>query len=313
MNSFFGADTEALRDYAQRVQTGSGRLLELRAGLTSQVASVDWVGPDADAFRNDFSGRISALFDQVGSELERRRTDLDIHAEEQDEASGVDSAGSGSGGGDGAGSGDRSFGDTLGDLLSNPLTALGSTVSAVGGAAGAAWKAFKQGRSLLSLHSAMNTLGPAAQSAQTFIRSGMVDDAAGFLGKLGGVGRFLGGAGGVLGIVGGVSDMISPPHDGWRGIGDRIAGGLSVVGGAGGLAVALGAGAALGPVGLGVVALAGVGAGLWAAGNAVYDNWDSITSFAGDVGGHVSDFVSDAGDAVGGAVDAVGGFLGGLF
>lgn len=308
MSGFFGADTEALRDYAQRVQTGSGRLVELRDGLSSQLASVAWVGPDADAFRDDFAGRVSALFDQVGSDLQRRRTELATHAEEQDEVSSV----GGEGGGESSG-GDRSFGDLLGDLLSNPLTALGSTLSAVGGAAGAAWKAFKQGRSLLALHTAMNTLGDAAQSAQTFIRSGMIDDAAGFLGKLGGVARFLGGAGGVLGIVGGISDMISPPHDGWRGVGDRIAGGLSVVGGAGGMAVALGAGAMLGPVGLGVVAAAGIGAGLWAAGNAIYDNWDSITAFAGDVGGHVSDFVSDAGDVVGGAADAVGDFVGGLF
>ena len=304
MNGFFGADTGALRDYAQRVQTGSGRLLELRSSLATQVGSVEWIGPDADAFRSDFSSRISALFDQIGGDLDRRRADLETHAEEQDEASGVDGGGGG---------GDRSFGDLLGDLLSNPLTAVGSTIASVAGAGGALWKMFKQSRNLMNLRTAMNTLGDAAQSAQTFLRGGMVDDAAGFLGKLGGVGRFLGGAGGVLGIAGGISDMINPPHDGWRGVGDRIAGGLSVVSGAGGLAVALGAGAALGPVGLGVVAVAGVGAGLWAAGNAIYDNWDSITNFAGDVGGHVSDFVSDAGDVVGGAVDAVGGFLGGLF
>ena len=304
MNGFFGADTGALRDYAQRVQTGSGRLLELRSSLATQVGSVEWIGPDADAFRSDFSSRISALFDQIGGDLDRRRADLETHAEEQDEASGVDGGGGG---------GDRSFGDLLGDLLSNPLTAVGSTIASVAGAGGALWKMFKQSRNLMNLRTAMNTLGDAAQSAQAFLRGGMVEDAAGFLGKLGGVGRFLGGAGGVLGIVGGISDMINPPHDGWRGVGDRIAGGLSVVGGAGGLAVALGAGAALGPVGLGVVAVAGVGAGLWAAGNAIYDNWDSITSFAGDVGGHVSDFVSDAGDVVGGAVDAVSGFVGGLF
>ncbi|UQN28178.1 hypothetical protein [Brachybacterium kimchii] len=190
---------------------------------------------------------------------------------------------------------------------------MAGTLKDVIGAGGKAWKAFKQGRSLMNLRAAMNTLGPAAESAQTFIRSGMVDDAAGFLGKLGTAGKFLGGAGGVLGIVGGISDMINPAHGGWRGVGDRVAGGLSVIGGAGGLAVALGAGAALGPVGLGVVAVAGVGAGLWAAGNAIVDNWDSISSFAGDVGGHVSDFVSDAGDAIGGAADAVGDFVGGLF
>lgn len=309
MSGFFGADTATLRDYAQRVQADTGRLLELRDGLSAQIASVTWTGPDADAFRDDFAGRVSALFDRVGGDLDRRRADLDAHAEAQDAASGVGTGG-GSGGG---GTGDRPFGDLLGDLLANPLTAVAGTLSAVGGAGGAAWKAFRQGRSLLSLHTAANTVGDAARSAQTFLRSGMLEDAAGFLGRLGGVGRFLGAAGGVLGIAGGLSDMIDPPHDGWRGVGDRIAGGLGVVGGAGGLALALGAGAMLGPVGLGVVAVAGVGAGLWAAGNAVYDNWDSITSFVGDVGGHVSDFVSDAGDVVGGAVDAVGDLVGGLF
>lgn len=309
MSGFFGADTAALRDYAQRVQAGSGRLLELRDELSAQLSSVAWVGPDANAFRDDFSGRVSGLFEQVGADLQRRRTELESHADEQDEASGT----GGDGGGGSGVDGDRSFNDLLGDLLANPLTAIAGTVASVTSAVGSTIEAFKQGRSLLALRTAMDTLGDAALSAQTFIRAGMVDNAVGFLGKFGSVGRFLGGAGGVLGIVSGISDMIDPPHDGWRGVGDRIAGGLGVIGGAGGVAVALGAGAMLGPVGLGVVAAAGIGAGLWAAGNAIYDNWDSITSFVGDVGGHVSDFVSDAGDVVGGAIDAVGDFLGGIF
>lgn len=36
-----------------------------------------------------------------------------------------------------------------------------------------------------------------------------------------------------LGIVGGIHDMFSPDHEGWRGVGDRFAGGLGVVGAAG--------------------------------------------------------------------------------
>lgn len=83
MNGFFGADTVALRDYAQRVQTGSGRLLELRSGLAAQIGSVEWIGADAETFRNDFSSRVSALFDQVGGELERRRADLDTLTDEE--------------------------------------------------------------------------------------------------------------------------------------------------------------------------------------------------------------------------------------
>lgn len=305
MSGFYGADTAALRGHAVRVQTGSTRLEELRATLSAQIGAVDWIGPDAEAFRDDFTSRVSGLFTQVTSGLDGRRGELDQHAEEQDQASDT--------GSDGGGGGDRSFGDLLGDLLANPLTSVLATGASVLSAGAALWEGFKQGRNLLALRQALAATGPAAQAAQTFIRSGMVDDAAGLLGKLGTAGRFLGGAGGVLSIASGISDMINPPHDGWRGVGDRVAGGLSVVSGAGGLAIALGAGAALGPVGLGVVAVAGIGAGLWAAGNAIYDNWDSITGFASDVGGTVSDFASDVGDTVSGAADAVGDFVGGLF
>ncbi|GAA1490862.1 WXG100 family type VII secretion target [Brachybacterium sacelli] len=303
MSGFFGADTEALREHADRIRTGSGRLEDLRDTLSSQVSSVEWVGPDADTFRDDFTGRVSGLFDRAAADLDARRTDLEQHAEEQDQVS--EPGGEGGGGG-----GDGSFGDALSDLLANPLTSVLSTGLTTTLAGLSVWEGIKQGRNLVALRQAMNTAGDAARSAQTFIRSGMVDDAAGMLGKLGTAGRFLGGAGGVFSIASGISDMVNPPHDGWRGVGDRVAGGLSVVSGAGGLAVALGAGAALGPVGLGVVAAAGIGAGLWAAGNAIYDNWDSITSFAGDAAGAVGDFASDAGDAVGEAADAVGDAVG---
>lgn len=313
MNDFFGADTDALRALAGRVRTGTRRLQELQDELHGAVTSVEWTGPDADAFRGDFSGRVTALLARAGDGLAGRHAQLDTHAEEQDAASAASADGGTDAGGGTGGDGERSFQASLRDLLTNPVTAVASTLTTLGLTGADLWKGFKQGRNLLNLRTALGTLGPAAESAQTFLRNGMVDDAVGFLGKLGGVGKFLGAAGGVLGIVGGISDMIDPPHDGWRGVGDRIAGGLGVIGGAGGIAVALGAGAMLGPVGLGVVAAAGLGAGLWAAGNAIVDNWDSITSFVGDVGGHVTDFVSDAGDAIGGAVGAVGDFVGGLF
>lgn len=331
MSDFFGADTAALRDHAERVRAGSGRLADLRAQLASRVHSVEWVGPDAEAFRDEFTGRVSGLFARAAEELDSQHAQLMGHAEEQDHASGRGGAvgggtvgGATGSGGAGGGAGGGSFQGALTDFLANPLTGVIGAAGAVGSAGGALWQGFKQWRNLSNLSLAMDTAGDAARSAQAFIRSGMVDDAAGFLGGLGRAGRFLGAAGGIFAIGTGISDMINPPHDGWRGVGDRVAGGLSVVGGAGGLAVALGAGAMLGPVGIGVVAAAGIGAGLWAAGNAIYDNWDSITGFVGDVGGTVSDFVGDAGDvvseatdvvgdAIGDAAGAVGDFVGGIF
>lgn len=298
MAGFYGADTEQLRSFQERVQSGGSRLTDMASQLSSTVLSVEWIGPDADSFRNDFSGRVNSLFDAADGLLNTRRTELGEHADEQDEVS--DPA-------------DGSFLDSLEDLLANPLTALASTLKDIGSAGAKLWQAFKQGRSLLSLAQAVRAGGPAAQAAQAFIRSGMLDDAAGFFGKLGSVGRFGGGALGLFSIYSGISDMINPPHDGWRGAGDRVAGFLGAVGGAGSLAVMLGAGAALGPVGLGIVAGAGAVAALWTAGNAIYDNWDSITGAVSDFGGAVSDFASDAGDAISGAVDGVGDFIGGLF
>lgn len=306
MNTFLGADTAALREHAQRVVAGSGRLGELHATLTSTVDSVPWEGPDAEAFRADFASRVGGMLGSVRDELGGRAQDLRAEADEQDEVSDGDDGG-GAGGGGTAGGGR----DPLdGGLLDNPLTRVIETVKAIGTAGGKVYGAFKTGRSLVDLARAARTVGDAARSAEVFIRGSMIDEAAGFLGKLGTVGKFGGGALGVLGIVGGISDMISPPHDGWRGVGDRVAGGLSVVGGAGGLAVALGGAAMLGPVGLGVVAAAGVGAALWTAGNLIYDNREAIADFAGNAGETVKDFAGDVKDAAGGVKDFVGGLFG---
>lgn len=310
MAGFLGADTDALRTFAERATTGGDRLGELCETLTSTVGAVEWVGPDAEAFRSDFTSRAVSAFTAAQDALGARGQEADAHAEEQDRTSEGDDAS----GGDGASKGEGGVWDPLsGGLADNPLTHVLETIKAAATAGGKVWGAFKQMRSLADLARAIDVGGDAAMSAQAFIRSGMIDDAAGFLGKLGTVGKIGGGALGVLGIVSGVQSMIDPEHDGWRGVGDRIAGGLSVVGGAGGLAVALGAGAMLGPVGLGVVAVAGAGAALWTLGNAVYDNWDSITEFAGNAVDTVKDFGSDVVDTVGDVVGGVSDFVGGLF
>lgn len=298
MSGFYGADTEQLRSFGDQVNSGATRLSDMASQLASQVMSVEWVGSDADSFRDDFSARVSGLFESAQELMNGRRQEVGKHADEQDEAS--DPA-------------DGSFMDALGDLLENPLTKVGEVLKSVGTAAGKLWGAFKQGRSLVNLYNAMKAGGAAAESAQAFIRSGMVDDAIGFMGKLGKFGKFAGGALGALGIYSGISDMINPPHDGWRGVGDRAAGFLGAVSGAGSLAVMLGAGAALGPVGLGIIAGAGAVSALWAAGNAIYDNREAIGQFFSDAGGAVKDFAKSAGEVVSGAVDGVKDFIGGIF
>jgi len=155
---------------------------------------------------------------------------------------------------------------------------------------------------------------------------------AGDMGKIGAAvgkfGRFAGPALAPFAIAGGIHDMISPEHSGARGVGDRIAGGLSVIGGGGTLLMA--AGLLTNPVGIGIVVGAGVVAGAWALGNMVADSaWGKaaghwIANTASDAwngASHaVSSVVKDAGSVVSGAVDGAKKFfsnpvksLGGLF
>ncbi|MGO4434273.1 hypothetical protein AB4Y88_13550 [Paenarthrobacter sp. RAF9] len=112
---------------------------------------------------------------------------------------------------------------------------------------------------------------------------------------------------------------------GWRGTGDRVAGGLSVVGGVGSIMLMTAGGAALlGPIGAPIVIGAGIVAGAWALGNLVADNWDSISNFARNPGSYIADgakevagFAKDVGskvaDGVGNAAKSVGNFVGGIF
>lgn len=302
MSGFLGADTEALREQAEALRTGAQRLGELKTSLSAQVASAEWVGPDAESFRSDFSSRVSSLFDGAIGDVGSRAQQIDEQAQEQDQVSAA--------GADGEGGG---LLDSIGDLLANPAVVTGLTAFSAVTAALDMVKGIKQIRDLGRYTEAIRRglTGAAARIAGRMHTTGL-----GMLGRVGG--RIFG----PLGVVTGIMDMVNPPHDGWRGVGDRVAGGLGVIGGVGMTALALGA--TLNPVGLAVVGVAAAGAGLWAAGNAIWDNREAIGDFIGDVGGHVSDAVDTAGevlsdvgegamDAVDSIKDGVGDFVGGIF
>lgn len=289
MNGFHGADTEALRAQAGRLRDGATRLGELRTTLETQVAGVEWVGTDADSFRADFSSRVNGLFEGAIGDASDRAGQLEQHAEEQDTAS----ASGGEGGGILAG---------LQDLLANPAVTAVSTGVSAALAAMKGWKGIQQIRDLRAYQQALRD---GRMRAPLRIADRMGSRALGMLGRVGG--RVFG----PLGVVTGIMDIVNPPHDGWRGVGDRVAGGLGVVGGVGLTALALGA--TLNPVGLTVVGVAAAGAALWTAGNAIWDNREAIGDFFSDVGGHVGDAVDTAKDVVGDIGEGIGDFVGGIF
>lgn len=94
MAGFQGADTEQLRQFGTLVDGRSEQIDELAAQLEAMIASVPWVGADADSFRADWSSRARPLLDRCGDQLRQRADELSDHAEEQDAASdgGQDSA-----------------------------------------------------------------------------------------------------------------------------------------------------------------------------------------------------------------------------
>lgn len=302
MAGFLGGDTAAMQTFADTLARKGTELDELGGTLSTLVQGAAWEGRDGDEFRSRFSAELSAPLTDLSGALTQRSTDLRAQAEEQDQTSSIGTAA--------PGAGEDPF---AGGLADNPLLQTAMTLKDVAMGVVKSWAGFKGARDLHSLWRMANIGDDIAASARTFLQSGMIDDALGFFGTMGKAGRFAGGALGALGVVTGIKDMIAPPHDGWRGVGDRIAGGLSVIGGAGSMAVMLGAGAALGPVGLGVVAVAGAGAALWTAGNAIVDNWDSITATAGDIGGAAQDLAGDVSDAASNAWDGVTSWAGGLF
>ncbi|WP_369370954.1 hypothetical protein AB1046_19530 [Promicromonospora sp. Populi] len=309
----YGADIEALRLLADRFDEGSGTLDTVVAAVEAALPQEDgWSGPDADGFRQEWTGSHLLRLKDTAAALNDIASTVRANADAQETTSN-EYVGAGPGGVV-PGSSDRP--GSIFDVIETGIGAIGL------GAAG--WASFKYGRNLLNLGRALDTAGDAAASATAFIRQGMLVDGMGIVGRLGTFGKYAGVAGGAFGIIGGIDQMFNTQYDGWRGGVDRVMGGVGVAGGVATIGMFLGVAAFANPVGIGIAVGAGLVTGAWALGNLVYDNWDTISAFASDpmpyladgvkeVGEFVGDVASDVGDAVGDAAGAVGDFVGGLF
>lgn len=84
--NFWGADTELVLEHARALRTGDERMAALREALDPVVASVSWVGPDAETFRERWQGcraQITEVSGRLGSGAEH----LAREAAQQDGAS----------------------------------------------------------------------------------------------------------------------------------------------------------------------------------------------------------------------------------
>ncbi|WP_458107931.1 hypothetical protein M1D51_21130 [Arthrobacter sp. R3-55] len=325
MAGFYGADIGQLRSLAGVMGKAADAISLQSTQLSNAINSTTaWQGKDATVFKGDWNSQHRQSLVKAANMLRENASQLKKHANQQEFASHNDGSGS-----------------SVGVLKDVYDTAMG-----VKGLAAPLWTAYKylklgnaewvKTREVLTNWRAGGTV---VRDAMTALRNGekvtdvltdlkanipysqAFQDASKFSKGL----RVAGALAAPLNIVGGISDMINPQHDGWRGTGDRIAGGLSVVGGVGSIMLMTAGGAALlGPIGAPIVIGAGIVAGAWALGNLVADNWDSISNFARNPGSYIADgakevagFVKDAGskvaDGVSDAAKSVGNFVGGIF
>ncbi|MET3903887.1 hypothetical protein [Paenarthrobacter sp. 4246] len=325
MAGFYGADITQLRSLAGVMGKAADAISLQSTQLSNAINSTTaWQGRDATVFKGDWNSQHRQSLVKAATMLRENASQLKKHANQQEFASHNDGSGS-----------------SVGVLKDVYDTAMG-----VKGLAAPLWTAYKylklgnaewvKTREVLTNWRAGGTV---VRDAMTALRNGekvtdvltdlkanipysqAFQDASKFSKGL----RVAGALAAPLNIVGGISDMINPQHDGWRGTGDRVAGGLSVVGGVGSIMLMTAGGAALlGPIGAPIVIGAGIVAGAWALGNLVADNWDSISNFARNPGSYIADgakevagFVKDAGskvaDGVSDAAKSVGNFVGGIF
>jgi len=325
MAGFYGADIAQLRSLAGVMGKAADAISLQGTQLSNAINSTTaWQGRDATVFKGDWNTQHRQSLMKAANMLRENASQLKKHANQQEFASHNDGSGTSVG--------------VLKDVF--------DTGSGVKDLAAQLWTAYKYGklghaewvktREVLTNWRAGGTVirdalaalrnGEKVTDVLTDLKANIpfsqaFQDASRLSKGL----RVAGALAAPLNIVGGISDMINPQHDGWRGTGDRVAGGLSVVGGVGSIMLMTAGGAALlGPIGAPIVIGAGIVAGAWALGNLVADNWDSISNFARNPGSYIADgakevagFAKDVGskvaDGVGNAAKSVGNFVGGIF
>lgn len=92
MAAMFGADTARLREVGGAADAAAEALREIGARVVAEVEAVDWIGPDADGYRDDVAATVGAELDALSARLADDARDLLRQADEQDAASAASSA-----------------------------------------------------------------------------------------------------------------------------------------------------------------------------------------------------------------------------
>jgi hypothetical protein len=94
--ALIGADTEQLRSTATRIDTGAASLEESARMLTGLIGGgTNWRGPDAERFRQQWTGVSAPSIARAAEALRRGSDELRRNAQEQEQASGISVASAG--------------------------------------------------------------------------------------------------------------------------------------------------------------------------------------------------------------------------
>lgn len=85
--SFKGMDPDQGREVAQAIKTAGTQTAELFQTVSATVQGVDWVGPDAENFKSDWTSFVSGVVHTVEQLYNTKSQELEKNAEEQDDTS----------------------------------------------------------------------------------------------------------------------------------------------------------------------------------------------------------------------------------
>jgi uncharacterized protein YukE len=85
----YGADIEQLSQLSTQLNSKASEIQNVISQLSSQISSVNWLGPDATKFKSDWQGQHVAQLKQVVSALQAASQSAKKNAQEQQTASGA--------------------------------------------------------------------------------------------------------------------------------------------------------------------------------------------------------------------------------
>ncbi|ADX75003.1 hypothetical protein D7Z96_13735 [Pseudarthrobacter phenanthrenivorans] len=85
--AIWGADVQQLRQLGSKLQSGAAEIENQKSALTNLLNGTDWKGPDAEKFRDEWSGTHTTMLTKVAEALKEAGGKAKRNAEEQDQAS----------------------------------------------------------------------------------------------------------------------------------------------------------------------------------------------------------------------------------